>query len=224
MIAVDGAHQRIVAERTVDDRAVEHGHRDDNRRDATHQVGRGHLHLDKPSIGRSRRSGKRRCSAIVGQPRRQAAAAREADGKRDRIALVDIAEKTGGQRQGECLVNQGRLRCHRARHHRRVIGTVDCDVDDLGRAFRRCHRHEFMQHIAIGQRVDRRMAVVQRVAPAAGGIDRERAVGLGGTALDREARGIVGIADVEIASGGERRVLYDDTRRCPGNHSGIVCP
>ena len=66
----------------------------------------------------------------------------------------------------------------RARDHRHVVGAVDRHRDQLaGRAVGRHRREAVGDRLAGAQLLDRRLAVVGRVGPVAGRIEREGAVG-----------------------------------------------
>ena len=197
-------------------------------------VSRGHRHqLVQRAAGAERLHGR------IGAVQRVAPGA----GRIDREAAVGPGDRAL-RHEGRGVVDVGRdqrAACHRGRilrdrardragDRRGVVGAVDGDVD-LARGPVRCrHRHQLVQRAARVERLDRRVVVVERVAPCARRIDREAAVALGDGALRHESRRAVDVGGRERArrrrdagrTVGHAALLGDGARHRPGDHCRIV--
>src|SRR5205085_1192231 len=94
------------------------------------------------------------------------------------------------------------------RNSRDIVGAGDGDAHDLRGAVGGLHREAVAQRDTGGEALDRRVGVVERVAPVAGGVDGVAAVaaGAGGRRGHRlpAVGGVVDVGRVEVAGRGRR--------------------
>ncbi|SLN64041.1 hypothetical protein TRL7639_03625 [Falsiruegeria litorea R37] len=106
---------------------------------------------------------------------------------------------------------------------RLVIGAVDGDGDLFRRAVEAGDGQRVGQLLAGFQRLNRRLAIVERIAPGAVGLNREAAMGARRATLRHEARlARIRVGHVQLAAGALNLVLGHRALRCTGDHCTII--